>query len=213
MKFKFGHLLISGLVAGMVVFAGCNNPSNENAKSESESASEKSASSHDPECVDLGLSVKWASCNIGATSPEDNGDYFAWGETEPKSEYTVDNYSYSDRPTMLPSNADAATVNWGDGWRMPTKEEFEELTEKCDLKCSDSGCKVTGPNGNSIFLPAAGYRVNKDIFGVGYCGDYRSASRLSGNLDRAWGFGFSSNGHGMNGDSHDYGISVRAVCQ
>lgn len=136
------------------------------------------------ECVDLGLSVKWATCNVGADSPEDYGDYFAWGETSTKSEFNHDTYKwyeYDDKnykskytkyctnseygkydgKDVLTSSDDAATVRWGSKWRMPTKEEFEELDEKCTFTLSSPngvlGCKVTGPNGNSIFLPFTGY--------------------------------------------------------
>ncbi len=109
--------------------------------------------------VDLGLpsGLLWATCNVGANSPEEYGDYFAWGETEPKSSYSISNYSYSSNPKVLPLSADAAHVNWGGDWRMPTKEEFEELIECCSwlwiTQNEVNGHKVTGQNGNSIFLP------------------------------------------------------------
>ncbi len=113
------------------------------------------------EYVDLGLSVKWATCNVGATKPEAFGDYFAWGETSPKNSYTESNYTYSNNPSTLPLNKDAASVNMGGKWRMPTKKECQELIEKCSLEQITQngvyGYKVIGPNGNFIFLPAAGY--------------------------------------------------------
>jgi hypothetical protein len=113
------------------------------------------------EYVDLGLSVKWATCNVGATKPEAFGDYFAWGETSPKNSYTESNYTYSNNPSTLPLNKDAASVNMGGKWRMPTKEECKELIEKCSFEWITQngvyGSKVIGPNGNFIFLPAAGY--------------------------------------------------------
>jgi uncharacterized protein (TIGR02145 family) len=112
------------------------------------------------EYVDLGLSVKWATCNVGATKPEALGDYFAWGETSPKNSYTESNYTYSNNPSTLPLNKDAASVNMGGKWRMPTKEEWQELIEKCSLERITqngvNGYKVIGPNGNFIFLPANG---------------------------------------------------------
>ena len=87
------------------------------------------------EYVDLGLSVKWAICNIGASSPSDYGDYLAWGETETKDEYTNDNsVTYGDSSFGdISGNAtyDAATANWGKKWRMPTRSEFEELLDDC----------------------------------------------------------------------------------
>lgn len=120
--------------------------------------------------VDLGLSVYWASCNLGAESPEEYGDYYAWGETKTKNSYTQKNYSYYDDNTkqfvdigndIAGTQYDAATVNLGNDWRMPTNQEFVELVDNCTLEWiqinGKNGYKVTGKNGNSIFLPAAGY--------------------------------------------------------
>ena len=129
--------------------------------------------SPEPEYVDLGLSVKWATFNLGATSPEDYGDYFAWGETEPKEEYTWANYKWcdgtdthitkyntSDGKITLELEDDAAHVNWGSNWRMPSKDELKELIDSCQWERATLndvvGNKITGPNGNSIFIPAAG---------------------------------------------------------
>jgi hypothetical protein len=114
------------------------------------------------EYVDLGLpsGILWATCNVGASKPEEFGDYFAWGETITKSNYTSTNYNYSSAPTTLPLDRDAANVNWGDDWRIPTEEEFTELknnTWRLIQKNGISGFEITGSNGNSIFLPAAGY--------------------------------------------------------
>lgn len=118
----------------------------------------------DPRAMDLGLSVMWAICNVGAENPEEFGDYFAWGETAPKSEYTEENCStyrvkiedFSGDPQY-----DAASANWGDGWRMPTRVEQNELFNKCTWERETVndvvGMQVTGPNGKSIFLPSAGY--------------------------------------------------------
>lgn len=133
------------------------------------------------EYVDLGLSVKWATCNVGANTPEEYGDYYAWGETSTKSEYTRNNSrtfgkDIMDEETIIfedivmfaskdvdisgNANYDAARANWGGSWRMPTIAEMEELEIKCAWKWTKqngvNGYKVTGPNGNSIFLPAAG---------------------------------------------------------
>ena len=135
----------------------------------------------EPEYVDLGLSVKWATFNVGATSPEDYGDYYAWGETMPKDIYSWTNYKWCDgtqnnmtkynatdgKTTLEPAD-DAATVNWGDDWRMPTKAEMQELFDNCtwaeETRNAVNGYLVTGPNGNSIFLPKAGF-YNFDDFG------------------------------------------------
>ncbi|MBQ5826344.1 MAG: hypothetical protein IIW46_02555 [Bacteroidaceae bacterium] len=152
------------------------------------------------EYVDLGLSVKWATCNVGADSPEDYGDYFAWGETSPKSTYDWSTYKWCkgaydnltkyntnsgfgtvDNKNQLDLSDDAARANWGGSWRMPTDEEFIELGEKCSWKRTTQngvkGYKVTSKtNGNSIFLPAAGDRIGSSLDDAGSCGSYWSSS-------------------------------------
>ena len=140
-----------------------------------------------PEAVDLGLSVKWATFNVGATSPEDYGDYFAWGETETKETYSwatykwgtssnLTKYNTTDGKTILDLDDDAAYVNWGGKWRMPSKEEVDELTQQCNWIWTThnnvNGYKVTGPNGNSIFLPAAGYKGAGPTYPAGEDGLY-----------------------------------------
>lgn len=120
--------------------------------------------------VDLGLSVYWASCNLGAEKPEECGEYYAWGETKPKNKYSENNYSYYNANTasyidigndISGTNYDAATVNLGKDWRMPTKDEMNELKSKCKWEWKQisgiNGFMVTGPSGNTIFLPASGY--------------------------------------------------------
>lgn len=119
--------------------------------------------------VDLGLSVKWATCNVGASSPSGYGNYYAWGETSTKSSYTSDNYEYVTLffgakhlgENICGTEYDAARANWGAAWRMPTLDELKELEEKCTWTWTSQdghyGFRVTGPNGKSIFLPAAGY--------------------------------------------------------
>ena len=116
------------------------------------------------EYVDLGLSVKWATCNVGANSPEEYGDYFAWGETSTKSEYTQANsLTYRKKISDFSGNPtyDAASFNWGGEWRMPTRNEILELKNNCTwiftTQGGVKGFKVEGPKGNSIFIPAAGY--------------------------------------------------------
>ena len=141
------------------------------------------------ECVDLGLSVKWATCNVGASKPEDYGDYFAWGETESKSTYTWSTYKWSngttndideesltkyynrDKKTMLDKEDDAATANWGGIWRMPTDAESTELIENCTWTWTSQngvyGYKVTskksGYTNKSIFLPSTGYYARNEL--------------------------------------------------
>ena len=168
--------------------------------------------------VDLGLSVKWATCNVGAGSPEDYGDYFAWGETKPKLSYTEENYTYTDNPETLSSIRDAASVNMGGSWRMPTKGEWMELQEECtwewkqSYKGTTAGYLVTSKaNGNSIFFPAAGYRGNSGLDGAGSLGDYWSSSLDAYNSDGAYGLHFSSGSVSWGSDYRYFGESVRGV--
>lgn len=147
-----------------------------------------------PEAVDLGLSVKWASFNVGATSPEDFGDYFAWGETKPKKNYTWDNYKFGNNTdnltkynaqdqltTLLPED-DAVHVNWGNNWRMPTEEEYQELINNITSEwvtdyngTGVSGRLFTAENGNTLFLPAAGIAFESQFF-FEYSGQYWTSS-------------------------------------
>ncbi len=170
---------------------------------------------NDHEYVDLGLpsGTKWATCNIGAEKPQDYGDYFAWGETEPKEVYNT--YTYNDNPTILPADHDAAAVNWGNGWRMPTIAELQELKDNCVWEWTTqnnvNGYLVTGPNGNSIFLPAAGDRRGTSLSNSGSYGTYWSSS--VDDTDYAWYLFFVSDGHELNRSNRYCGQPVRAVCQ
>ena len=133
------------------------------------------------EYVDLGLSVKWATCNVGASSPKEHGDYFAWGETSPKSTYDKEGsktYSKSGYEDIAgDASLDAARANWGGTWRLPTEAEMEELEEECTWMWTSqngvNGYKVTNKmNGNSIFLPAAGHRDGASLNCAGEDGNY-----------------------------------------
>jgi len=115
------------------------------------------------EYVDLGLSVKWATCNIGAESPSDIGDYFAWGEILPKSSYTIQNSETFDLPVSADiggnTDYDAARANWGGTWRLPTRSELEELIHYCTWHRSGFGYIVKSKrNGKSIYLPETGWK-------------------------------------------------------
>ena len=155
------------------------------------------------EYVDLGLSsgTLWATCNVGATKPEDAGDYFAWGETRPKEEYNWETYKWCkgsydtqtkyctdsdhctvDNKSILELSDDAANVNWGGDWRMPTKEELDELHTECTWTWTTQngvkGCKITSKkNSNSIFLPVIKYfnDPEHDLFGHGVAGYWSSS--------------------------------------
>ena len=193
------------------------------------------------EFVDLGLpsGLLWATCNVGSTTPEGYGDYFAWGETEPKETYTWVNYRFRtsgdnyynvqfskyntrsgygpiDNLTTLESADDAATANWGYGWRMPTKEEFEELIDNCTMTWTTqsgvNGRLFSGPNGNSIFLPAAGYRYDSSLSLAGSDGYYWSSSLYTDRQCYAWDLDFYLDNYRMNDLNRYYGQSVRPVC-
>ena len=172
------------------------------------------------EYVDLGLSVKWATCNVGANKPEDYGDYYAWGETKTKSEYWDDNsvtYGKSFSDIKGDSRYDAARANWGGSWRLPTKKEYEELVNRCTWKWMTQngvkGYKVTGPNGNSIFLPAAGYRFGSSLNDAGEYGYYWSSTPYESDSYDAYYLSFDSGDHYVNWYSRSHGLSVRPVTE
>ena len=141
----------------------------------------------DERIVDLGLSVNWANCNVGASEPQEYGDYFAWGEVDSKDYFSANNYEFYSNGKFVDIGSDisgtkydAATHNMGDYWRMPTKAEYEELINKCAWKFVTyrrvRGWKVIGPNGNSIFLPVAGYMLNDWNDDVAIYGHYWSSN-------------------------------------
>lgn len=194
--------------------------------------------------VDLGLSVRWASCNIGATAPEEYGDYFMWGETEPNERgydsWEYYKYSYNSSNTLtkyctqaeygtvdgkytLESRDDAASVNWGSDWRTPTPEEWLELREHCywDQVTINKirGYRVTSKiNGNSIFIPYAGYKSTSTI-GVGSYGEYwtnilkkdTSRDAEEGDYEDAWAVYYSLGNSTSSNDVRYRGYPVRAV--
>ena len=191
-------------------------------------------------CVDLDLpsGLLWATCNVGADVPEDYGDYFAWGETQPKTSYTWNNYQYcngsyntltkycnksnygyngfTDNLTTLLPEDDAATANWGNGWRMPTQAEFQELLDNTTVTwTTQNGVKgrlFTASNGNSLFLPAAGYRGNSSLNDAGSYGYYWSSSLYTGNPSHEWHLRFYSGYYHMTWEFNRYrGLPVRAV--
>lgn len=191
MKKHFLFLAMS-LVAALS-FASCD----KDEKEESSNGDENQISSNH-EYVDLGLpsGTLWATCNIGAEIPEDFGDYFAWGETDPNADGykfrvegeasdSMSRYNRADNLRKLLPEDDAATVNWGKEWRMPTQEDFEELSANCEFKWITIngiiGAKLTAKNGNYIFFPPAG---RGDDYGsgtvyVGTSGFYWSSSFYS----------------------------------
>ena len=191
------------------------------------------------EFVDLGLpsGTLWATMNIGANSPEEYGDYFAWGETEPKDDYSWDtnkwgyydenaklhitkynmnsNYGPVDNKMELDPEDDAAYVNWGPSWRMPTYEQIKELAKKCSWEWTTSngvaGLLVTGPNGNTLFLPTAGYRYNDSLYYSYFQGHYWSRTLYAYASDCAYRLRIAEGVHNYNYYNRYFGYTVRAV--
>ena len=187
------------------------------------------------EFVDLGLpsGTKWATCNVGASSPEEYGDYFAWGETVPKDYYDWSTYfdtddggrtfnlytsNTNDGLIELQPEDDAATANWGSGWQMPSLAQIQELknssytTSEWTQLNGVYGRKVTSKsNGNSIFLPAAGYRWYGELEFAGSRGEYWSSSLIPDEVSRACYLYFNSDGWDWNIYYRSHGQSVRAV--
>ncbi|MBR2450265.1 MAG: hypothetical protein IKB40_02085 [Paludibacteraceae bacterium] len=194
-KIKFAIMCVA------IMCVGCeqNIPDdpNSNKKGENSTSGVTQPTENNHAYVDLGLSVKWATCNVGASEPEEYGNYYAWGEITPKSTYSWDNYKWSeydywdgirdviftkydnelDYKYFLDKEDDVASVNWGGKWRMPTRKEQQELINKCSwtwkTKNDINGFEVKGPNGNTIFLPAAG-SMQDQLNKAGMAGRYSS---------------------------------------
>ena len=198
----------------------------------------------DQAAVDLGMTTAsgkkliWASMNVGAVTETVFGDYFAWGETTPKTvynswstyawgtgwkaltKYNIDSsYGTVDNKTTLEATDDAAAVNMGGDWRMPTVAEFQELLDNttCTWVTNYKGSGINGRtfsgNGNTIFLPAAGYRADTDLYGQGTMGNYWSSSLFENNPHNGHALNFGPGGGSMNakGNGRIVGQSVRAV--
>ena len=186
-----------------------------------------------PEIVDLGLSVKWASFNLGATKPEDYGNYYAWGETVSKSVYQKDNYSWwddlnhaffkycsNDGKTVLDSTDDAAHVRLGGNWRIPNGTDLNELRTYCTWTWSTQNgvngylvtSKKTGHTNKSIFLPAGGYWEGSTLADSGIWGRYWiDGLSVSVFPDYALEFGFNADGKWLSGEPRWKGLSIRPV--
>lgn len=196
------------------------------------------------QAIDLGLpsGIKWASCNVGADTPEGYGYYYAWGEVVPKEEYSWATYKYAngtsnedpkltkycndatfgnngftDNKMVLDSEDDAAHMNWGGKWRMPTDAEMDELLNNCTWTwTTQNGVKgyqvASDTNGNAIFLPAAGFRRGTDLGDARRLGYYWSSSLNGYYPYDAWGLYFWSGLHSRYCDYRYDGFSVRPVC-
>jgi hypothetical protein len=196
------------------------NPGNCYAKAKGLEENYEKANGH--KYVDLGLpsGLKWATCNIGANSPEEYGDYYAWGETETKDKYTEENSSTSGvKMNDISGNPqyDVARKKWGGKWRIPTKVEMEELIEKCTCEWvaqnGVNGYKVTGPNGNSIFLPAAGYLYESSLKNAGSIGNYWNTMPDFTYSDSAWLLFIRSDNYRVGSITREEGRSVRPVLE
>ncbi len=194
------------------------------------------------EFVDLGLpsGTLWATCNVGASKPEDYGDYFAWGETKTKDVYYWDTYKhatrnygklkltkycdrsdcgsngFTDTLTELQPIDDPATANWGNGWYTPKNEQWDELEAHTNREWTTrNGVKgwlfISRRNGKSLFLPAAGYRWGGDLDNAGNCGDYWSSSLCTDGPFHVWNFFSDSNGILLFDNDRSAGHTVRAV--
>lgn len=192
------------------------------------------------EYVDLGLpsGTLWATCNLGAETPEGYGDYFAWGENSPKPTYNWSTYQYcmgdgtsftkyctdsiygyngfTDNLTVLWPIDDAALVNWGTGWHVPTMEQWKELrdntTHAWTVQNGVNGYLLTADNGGQLFLPAAGYRKDDTLNSVGVDGIYWSSSLYVGIPDGAYDFGFTASNVFVDLYYRYQGQSIRPVC-
>ena len=213
------------MLMAMVVFTvGCNN-STSNGGGKNGSATESNGNANNGhDYVDLGLpsGTLWAICNIGASSPEDYGNYYAWGETGTKDIYDWDTYKYAngnngftDELTTLQVGDDPATT-WGSGWQTPDKEQWDELlnntTNQWTTQNGVSGRLFTSKkNGQTLFLPAAGFRWVSELHGAGSYGCYWSRSLYTDDPNYAWYFDFFSHRCGMNYVYRYFGRSVRPV--
>ena len=174
--------------------------------------------------IDLGLSVLWSDINLGATTPESFGEYFAWGETKPKEQYSKDNYMHYDHSMnqyldigedISGTKYDAAHVNLGNGWRMPSNTELQELIKNCEWEWVKSGntlgYKITGKNGNYIFLPAGGRILYSTVSSQNEWTEYWSSSERQ--KYRGDAYLLVENGYNPTVISSDkiYGVPIRPV--
>ena len=231
---RFSKVIAAIILINVVFSPGCKPEDDPNNGGGNNSGGIGTYNGH--EYVDLGLpsGTLWATCNVGATAPEGYGDYFAWGEIEPKTTYNWYTYKYAngdhdqltkycsnsnygyngftDSLTVLQLSDDAATANWGSGWCMPTPDQWRELRDNTITAWTTQngveGRLFTALNGQSLFLPAEGYRWDDELYGVGNDGGYWSSSLDTYDPGYAWCFNYYSGYYdGFRGG----GQSVRAV--
>jgi len=186
--------------------------------------------SNHPHAIDLGIGVKFACCNIGASAPEQYGGLYSWGETAEKAIYDDYDYKYCGYKRyrgyldigndISGTQYDVAHVKWGENWRMPTKEQMELLKEKCKSRWITykrvKGRRFTGPNGNSVFLPAGGSAWHYETNYVNRSGAYwtsTSSTTRSNNTNDAYQFVFSESHVRMSPCDRAGGDSVRPIAE
>lgn len=169
--------IVIAVLSMCVISCSNDNNDNENEPDSIFTVQQTSSGSHEGyEYVDLGLSVKWAICNVGDSLPYGYGDYYAWGETETKDTFSLKAYHYAGDPNKLPDSCDVARQKMGGNWRMPTKAEFEELLKECKWSCTKYpktdvyGYKVTAKNKNWMFIPLSGHKVDEYTYDTGKTG-------------------------------------------
>lgn len=211
-------LLILLVMGATFLFFSCSDSNDDSEEGNAISVDEYNGYDY----VDLGLSVKWASYNIGATSPSDYGDYFAWGEIITKESYTSSNcisYGQDGWDDIAGSTQyDAARAIWGGRWRLPTKDEALELVDNCEwtwtVQDDVTGYRVTSTtNGNSIFLPAAGDYMETSLLNIGKFGDYRTSTPYEDDTSASYALGFYSQSIGVDWNRRDRGNSIRPVAE
>lgn len=181
--------------------------------------------SNHPHVIDLGIGVKFSCCNLGASAPEDYGCHYAWGELKEKPTYDELSYKYGGNNNykryhdigydISGSKYDVAQVTWGNSWFMPTEAQLLLLKNNCKSEWVTykgvKGRKFTGPNGNSIFLPASGARWYNDTNYVGYSGTYWSSTNGPKNTNDAYGLFIDDLYIEINHSNRAGGHSIRPV--
>lgn len=230
---KKGFLFLALPLIGLLSFVSCGDSDEETKDNPS------NVGGHEYVDLDLPSGLKWATCNVGATLPEGYGDYFAWGEVKSKSLYTLNTYKWveidqngeisslkkyndgeyyagqTDNLTILLAEDDAATANWGSDWRMPTEEEWRELSKNCEYSWEEingvKGLKFTGKNGKWIFLPAAGSYEDGLFYDEGEEGHYWSSSLRESDNSLSFCPHIKSGGMKWKFEDRSIGVSVRPV--
>ncbi len=196
-----------------------------NVKAQDKQIKETNLGESPAQAIDLGLpsGIKWASCNVGASKTTEYGLFFAWGETISKRKFTEENYqhfyqgNYIHLKDISNTQYDVAKANWGGTWRMPTKDDFMELLKNCHYQWTTKhgvkGGLFTGPNGNSIFLPASGLRIESTTDNKRSYGCYWLSTQDEKYVDFAYAMCVSSSQCFRSSHLCGYGLSIRPVTE